>query len=314
MTTNLGFAPEMLDEMSRVADVVYRYPATRVETLELLPEADAWIPSPCPDYIVDGEMLDAAGRLRILVTPSTGTNHIDLEACRERGVEVRSLKGTDFVETITASSEFTFALLLALVRRLPRAVELARRGFWRDVEDRLRGIELAGRTLGVVGYGRIGSNLSRYARAMGMQVVAHDPFVEIGDPEVRQVASHEELLRDADVVAVCVHLDGSTRGMVDESWFRLMKEGAYFVNTSRGEVVEEAALLESLRSGHLEGAAVDVITDEFLGEKRDHPVIAYAREHENLIVTPHMAGLTHDSERKAARYALAAVTRALEDA
>jgi phosphoglycerate dehydrogenase-like enzyme len=199
------------------------------------------------------------------------------------------------------------------VRKLPYAFEAARRGAWRDIEERFRGIELSGKILGVIGYGRIGGNLSRYATAMGMQVVAFDPNVAQMPDATRRVASSQQVLRLADVVAICVHLDETTRGMVSEDWFNEMKPGAYFLNTSRGEVVEEEAMLRALETGKLAAAAVDVITGEQSASISDHPVIRYARSHENLIVTPHMAGLTVDSEMKAGTYAFDALRRHLNE-
>ncbi|MBF0628505.1 MAG: cytidylyltransferase [Magnetococcales bacterium] len=308
VTTPVHFLPEIRQELTDFADVIFAHGASRAEVMRLLPEVDGWICSPCPTYTIDAALLACAqGRLRILATPSTGANHIDLAWCAQHDVAISRLKDSDFVHTIFASSEFTWALIMATVRKLPLAVERVKQGYWRDVEDELRAVEFQGRTLGIIGFGRIGGNVARYAQPFGMRVVAHDPFKTITAPGVTQRATHSEVLAVADIVLIAVHLDASTAGMVDASWFAAMKPGAVFINVSRGEIIDESALLAHLESGHLAAAGLDVITDEFLSDKRRHPLIRYAAAHDHLVITPHIAGLTRDSELKAARYALAAV-------
>ncbi|MBF0126578.1 MAG: cytidylyltransferase [Magnetococcales bacterium] len=312
VTTPVHFLPEIKEEIQREVDVVFAHGASRERVMELLPQADAWICSPCPTYHIDATMLACgAGKLRMVATPSTGSNHIDLDWCERHGVAVSRLKDTAFVHSIFASSEFTWALIMATVRKLPQAVERVRQGYWRDVEDQLRAVEFHGRTLGIIGFGRIGGNVARYALAFGMRILACDPYKTIDVAGVEQVAGHQELLSRADIVLIAVHLDATTSGMVDGAWFGAMRQGAVFVNVSRGEIIDEAALLAHLESGHLAAAGLDVITDEFLSDKRRHPLIRYAMDHERLVITPHIAGLTRDSELKAARFTFAAVRRHL---
>ncbi|MBF0162930.1 MAG: cytidylyltransferase [Magnetococcales bacterium] len=308
VTTPIHFLPEIRAELSEFADCILAHGASRDQVAELLGEVDGWICSPCPTYTIDAALLErSGGRLRILATPSTGSNHIDRLWCAARDLPVSCLKDSDFVHTIKASSEFTWALIMATVRKLPQAAERVRQGYWRDIEDELRAVEFQGRTLGIIGFGRIGGNVARYAQPFGMRVVAFDPFKTITAPGVEQLDSHAAVLAVADIVLIAVHLDASTTGMVDGSWFAAMRPGAIFINVSRGEIVDESALLASLESGHLAAAGLDVISDEFLSDKRRHPLIRYAATHDHLLITPHIAGLTRDSELKAARFALAAV-------
>jgi phosphoglycerate dehydrogenase-like enzyme/CMP-N-acetylneuraminic acid synthetase len=309
VTAPLYFMPALREQIASSTHCTLAHGAPAATVAQLLEEADGWLCSPAPTYRIDEQVLKGARRLRAIATPSTGSTHIDLDYCRRRGIKVIALKGSPVIDQVYASSEFSFALMLAVVRRLPQAADSARRGFWREVEAQFRGIELSGKTLGLVGYGRIGRNLSRYARAMGMNIIAVDPNVSIADEGVEQVRSADELLPRADVVAICVHLDDSTRGMVTADWFARMKDGAYFLNTSRGEVVDEAAMLAALDSGRLAAAGVDVVSEEQQADLREHPVVRYAREHDNLVITPHMAGLTVDSESKTGAYAFQALRR-----
>ncbi|AVV48795.1 Cytidylyltransferase [Leptospira santarosai] len=210
-----------------------------------------------------------------------------------------------------ASSEYTFALMLSLVRNIPSSAEAARKGLWRNVEDKFRGHEFEILSLGIIGYGRIGSNLARYSHLMVQKIYAYDPYVKINDSYVQQESDYKEVLAKSDILAICVHLDENTIGMVNESWFKLMKHGVYFVNTSRGEIINEKALLENLSSGKIKSAALDVISNEQNPNKINHPIVQYARNHDNLILTPHIAGLTYESEAKAARFILNMVKEAL---
>ncbi|HIJ82601.1 MAG: hypothetical protein HW380_596 [Magnetococcales bacterium] len=312
VSVNMSFLPQMRAEMVAVVDCIFAYGADRQTIVEILPDVDAWLVSPVPPYLIDGDLLELAPRLKILATPSTGSNHIDRVWCQQKGLHVACLKDTPVVNTIYASSEFTWGLIMTVVRRVHMAIARVRQNYWRDVENELRTVEFHGKTMGIIGFGRIGGNVARYANAFRMNIVAFDPYKTIREDFVRQLDSAREVLQQADCVLISVHLDDATRGMVTAEWFAAMKPGAVFINISRGEIIDEAALLEFLHNGHLSGAALDVISDEYLSDKRQHPVLRYARAHENLVVTPHIAGLTVDSEYKAAKFAFDAILQALQ--
>jgi D-3-phosphoglycerate dehydrogenase / 2-oxoglutarate reductase len=305
ITTPLHFLPESRENLIKHFDCIFATGVSKAQVSELAADVDGWICSPCPDYTIDAELLENASSLKVIATTSTGSNHIDKVWCAENQIDVTSLRGTTDLATIRASSEFTFNLVLSCMRKTPYAFGAAKAGYWREVEDRVRGVELAGKTIGIVGFGRIGSNNARYAHAFEMDVVAYDPNVTIEESYVEQVTSYEAVLERADVLLICVHLDESTRGMVDSRWFAQMKDGVYFINTSRGQIIDEAALIENLKSGKVRAAAVDVIMGEFTSNKNEHPLIVHARQYDNLIVTPHIAGLTYDSEGKAANITIA---------
>lgn len=313
VTVNMSFLPHMRAEMVEMVDCIFAYGANRQTIVDILPDVDAWLCSPVPPYLIDGVLLQLAPRLRILATPSTGSNHIDLVWCQQKGLPVACLKDTSVVNTIYASSEFTWALIMTIMRRVHMAMARVRQNYWRDVENELRTVEFHGKTMGIIGFGRIGSNIARYAHAFRMTICAFDPYKTIHETYIQQLPAAEMVLRRADCVLISVHLDDTTRGMVTTDWYAAMKPGAVFVNVSRGEIIDESALLDHLDNGHLSGAALDVITDEYLSDKRLHPVLLYARTHENLVVTPHIAGLTVDSEYKAAKFAFDAILRTLKD-
>jgi nucleotide sugar dehydrogenase len=230
--------------------------------------------------------------LRWIATPTTGTDHIDLVAAQARMVKVVSLKDeTDLLKGITPTAEHAWTLLLALERKLVAACRDVERGGWR--RSPFLGQELAGRTLGVLGYGRLGRVVARYGTAFGMRVLAHDIVDAADRPGHVEAVSFEHLLRSADILSVHLPLSPSTADLLNEEALSLMKPGARLVNTSRGQIVNTRALLRALDSGHLGGAALDVVDDDsrwYEWSPEHNEAIGYARQHANLLITPHIGG------------------------
>jgi len=294
------FDAKVLEKFKLYFDITFAYGAPEQEIRKLLVGKKIWITGTCPSYIIGQNLLEAATDLDIIATPSTGTNHIDVNFAENNGIKVLSIKNSKFLNRIHASSEHSFALLIAMVKKIPIASTEAKYGHWRERENEFRSIELYGRTIGLVGYGRIGANMARYCHAFGMKIYAYDPFKKIEDGYVEQVSALEELLIQSEIVSLHYHLNESTYQSFSETQFNLLQDGAYFLNTARGELVDELALIKALESGKLRAAAIDVISDEHIKNKWNHPIVKYSRLNENLLLTPHIAGLTIDSETKAA--------------
>jgi D-3-phosphoglycerate dehydrogenase len=248
---------------------------------------------------VDKSVLVAGKRIRAVGTPTTGLDHIDVEAARERNVAVLSLKGERaFLDEVYATAEHTFALLLSLIRQIPAAFQAVKDYTWR--RDLYRGTELYGKVLGIVGFGRLGSMIYRYGLAFGMKVLVYDPYLRTLPDDVLECASLADLLASSDVISLHVPLNADTEGMFSDEQFALLRPGSVLVNTSRGAIIDEAALLRALRSKSLAGAALDVLCDEHLLEgDKANPLIEYARNNTNLIITPHIGGATQESVEKA---------------
>lgn len=208
-----------------------------------------------------------------------------------------SLKNdTKFLDGITATAELAWALLLSVARRLPGAIAAARCGNW--ARDGFRGHQLSGKVLGIVGYGRLGCMMGEFGKAFRMPILACDVRPVKPARGVR-MCSFAELLRESDVVSVHVHLDDKTRGLFGPKEFARMKPGAILVNTSRGAVLDESALLAALKSGRLAGAGLDVVEGEWRRDLDKHPLIRYARAHGQLVITPHIGGITYESQAMA---------------
>ena len=253
-------------------------------------------------YRVDGAKLDKCPRLRAILTNTTGVAHIDLAAAEARGIAVVSLKDEQaFLETVTPTAEHCWGLLLALMRRVPWSFEAVRQGRWNRYE--FGGPAMLSRlSLGIIGYGRLGRMVACYGHGFGMQVRFHDPG-KAGDEVAQPAASLAELVAWADVVSLHAPATDATHRLIDRKLFAAFKPASYFINTARGELVDEGALIEALIDGPLAGAAVDVLDGEFAPDfdAARHPLVRYAREHDNLLITPHIGGSTRDAWRETQR-------------
>ena len=248
---------------------------------------------------IDREVLDAAPNLRYIVTPTTGLNHIDMEEAAKRDIRVLSLKGEfEFLADIKSTAEHTWMLLLALIRKLPKAFGDVLQQKW--LREPYLGMELNHKTLGIIGYGRLGRIVAEYGHVFGMDVLINDtdPNQVEEAPEHLKVVDLPELLAKSDVICLHIPSNEANYHFVGRSVFQQMKPGAVFINTSRGEVMDQSALLEVLQNGSLRAAATDVIEGDSTwdhGVPANHPLIEYAKQHDNLLITPHIGGYALES-------------------
>ena len=288
------FSDTALQVLRQAGDVFVDSVSSTVELTHALTEFDVILLR--LKFSVTGQVLPDRSRCRLLAVPTTGLDHIDLDACAERGIQVISLAGErEFLRDVRATAEHTVALALSLMRHLPEAARSVQQGNWD--RDRFRGNELFGKTAGVVGLGRLGVLTSGYFAAFGMRVLGYDVRDDVGPSPALKVATMERLLRESDLVSVHVSYTPATRHLIDQAEFTQMRRGAVLINTSRGGVVNETALLDALRSGRLAGAALDVLDGE-PGIDASHPVVQYAQRHGNILITPHIGGNTFESFEK----------------
>ncbi len=233
----------------------------------------------------DAALLQHAKKLRVIGRAGVGVDNIDLEAATHKGIAVMNTPGANAV----AVAEQTLGMMLAMARHLCRADALMHAGKWE--KKSLQGTELRGKTLGIVGLGRIGMEVARRAKAFGMKLVAHDPFVSVAVAKDQEIglAGLDELYATADYITLHVGLTPQTVGMVNRGSIAKMKKGVRLVNCARGELVNEADLAAALKSGHIAAAALDVFEDEPL---KNSPLQAL----ENAVLTPHVGGSTFEAQ------------------
>jgi D-3-phosphoglycerate dehydrogenase len=235
---------------------------------------------------VTADLLDKAPRLRVVGRAGVGVDNIDLDEATKRGVLVMSTPGGSSVSV----AEHTFALLLALVRQVPKFDAAMREGRW---EKSSSGAEVRGKTLGLFGLGRIGSEVARRAVAFDMRVLAFDPYISESAAKELSVAlvPMEHLLQESDFISLHMAVSPLTQNMINAQAIRMMKKGVRIVNAARGELINEADLAGALKNGHVAGAALDVFAEE---PPRNCPLIGLP----NVITTPHIAGSTAEAQEE----------------
>jgi len=243
------------------------------------------------------DILDLTSDLKVVATATTGLDHIDMEECDKRHIDVISLRGeASFLRSIHATAEHTWALVLSLIRNLPHAHSNVLKGQWD--RDSFIGSELHDKTLGIIGLGRIGSIIAEYAMAFGMDVLVFTRPAEDANGATKLV-SLEQLLELSDVISVHLPLNKDTAGFISKQQFLRMQKKPYLVNTARGEIIDDSDLLWALKEGHIKGAALDVLSNESAnGITIDNPLVKYATKNPNLIITPHIGGATKESMAK----------------
>ncbi len=237
---------------------------------------------------VDREIMDRAGSLKLIARPGTGLDNVDLDYAKKKGIEVVNSPEA----LVEAVSEHTILLMLALSRNLVEAVNSTLSGKWE--KEMFFGTELKGKVLGIVGLGRIGARVGYIARSFGMEVKAYDVIsIPKGtlDSLSAEMLDLEEILPIADFVTIHVPLTNETRHMLNARRIGMMKTGSYLVNTSRGGVIDEQALIDALRLGRIAGAALDVFETE--------PPSESLRKAPNILLTPHIGGQTKEAQRHA---------------
>lgn len=249
-------------------------------------------------HFIDEKVLDTFPNLKALVSPTTGTTHIDMQACERKGIRVFTLRNCiPKLEMITSTAEHALCLMLSLVRRMPQAhSSTVERGEWN--RDDFCSRQLSSLRLGIVGLGRIGKWMARYAKAVGMEIAAYDPHIasEAFQSEGVSSLALEELCRRSDILTIHADLRSDNISLIDSDLLDLLPKDAYLINTSRGELMDEEAVAKRVRNSKLAGVAVDVLRAEHeSGCLINSPLMKAARDGFNVLVTPHIGGCTTDA-------------------
>jgi D-3-phosphoglycerate dehydrogenase len=265
---------------AQVGEVIYNptgKPLTSAEVAQLFPGIDGYIAG--LDGI-DANALKTADRLKVIARYGVGFDNVDLVAAREKGIVVTNTPGANSVSV----AELAIGLLLALARQIPEAVNAVHQGKW----PRYSGVSLEGKTVGILGLGAIGKQLARRLTGFDCKILAFDPFADTAFAKDNHIelATMEEVIEKADFVSLHLPLLPETRGIVNDNFLNKMKKGSFLINTSRGEAVDEDALLKALQSGHLKGAGLDAFTLE--PPDPENPLLALPQ----VIATPHLGAQT----------------------
>lgn len=279
--------PDVLQALSSAGEVRLGYGPNAVSYTDIQQQVDAVF---LRGGHISAQMIAASPRLRIVARHGSGYDNVDHKAAAERGVWVTNTPGANRRSVV----EHVFALLLGVSRKLQLATDQTRHSVWAADRLSLTGIELEGRTLGLIGFGDIGQHVAPVAEAFGMNVLATDPAYDASFDA--RLVDLDTLLAKADVVSLHVPLQSSTRNLIGRPEIEKMKAGAILINTSRGGVMDEAAVAGALRSGKLGGAGIDVLAAENADMINPFSCNTFpVSDLPNLLVTPHVAGQTNES-------------------
>lgn len=269
-------------------EVVQKTGLSEAELIQLIPDFDALLVR--SQTKVTAQVLEAGRRLKAVGRAGVGVDNIDLEAATRYGIAVINAPDGNTITT----SEHTFAMLLALARRIPQAYRSTIQGEWRRKD--FVGVELRDKILGIIGFGRIGSEVAKRAKAFQMKILAYDPFLTRERAEKMGIvlASLDEIYRQADFITVHTPLNKDTRHMISTEAFEKMKQGVRIINCARGGIIDEKALVEAIRSGKVAGAALDVFENE--PPAKDNPLLSM----DEVIVTPHLGASTVEAQENVA--------------
>ena len=256
-------------------------------------------------YKIDKDLLNAT-HVTLINTCSTGLNHIDLEYCKHNNITIQCHKNDlKLINNLPSTSELAFGLMLSLLRNIPECNNHVSRYYWDYTQ--FMGRQIKGLNIGIVGYGRLGKMMYKFCKAFGANVKIYDPYIKEDLPDRfllnNWCSSLEDLFKFSDVVSLHVHVTDETKYMINKKLFGLSKKDLYIINTSRGEIVNENDIVEGLKTGTLTGYGTDVIENEF-DDLIKSPIIKAMNEGENIIVTPHVGGMTIEGQTKAYKWSI----------
>ena len=247
------------------------------------------------NYNINSDFIDKCFRLKYILTATTGLDHIDLKYTKIKGIKVVSLKGeTKFLNNIYATSEHTWALLLSLVRNINPASKSIINNHWN--RDLFRGTELFNKNIGILGFGRIGKKIARYAKAFGMNISFYDPHVIKYPKYVTKINELNVFLNKSNILSIHIPYNKETHNFISEEELSRLPKSALIINTSRGGIIDEDALVHYLRNDHISGCALDVIKNELNNKLMiQSGLYEYNLKNDNCIITPHIGGATYES-------------------
>ena len=300
--TPLDHIPRVLDRLKQICEVEYVPYIEKDDLRNLLIEKriESIFTNPNKQkYKIDRSLLEGTF-VKFINTASTGLNHISIHDCNNLQINVLSLtKDYDLIRQLPSTAELAFGLALSLMRRIPQSFDDVKLGNW-NYEPYV-GRQLQGLTAGIIGYGRLGTFMARYCHSFGMNVLVNDPYKNVFDHE--QV-NKERIFEECDLISLHVHVKEDTINMINSDSIEMMKRKPFIVNTSRGDIVNELHVSQAVRLGSISGYGTDVLVDEFSDNLSNSEIIRLAKEGYNVVITPHIGGMSIEGQEKAFMYAV----------
>jgi len=265
---------------------------------DVLKKISAWLVPTNGLVKIDKKILNLFPSLKYIASAATGFTHLDLKEIKKRKIFLIKLENIKDTKNIYASSEYCLLLVLATIRKLRKAIKVVNQGNWRNHEHLLRGNEISKFSFGLYGFGRIGKNIFKHLKLMSNKIHFFDPNVR----KAKGIRKHQginKFLRDTDCLIICSKLNKDNYNFFNIKRLKLLKKGSVVINISRGEIVNEIDLIKLLRSKHISSYGTDVVSNEDRILRKQNPLINFSKNNDNILVSPHIGGLTFESEAKA---------------
>ena len=303
-TAPVDFNKELKKKIKKKYNVKFVYKISKSELKKKLYKYNVLVTNPGSVYRYDQNVLKNAKNLKYIITPSTGTDHIDTDYCKLKNIKIKSLlNNRKILNNITASAEFTLFLILYTLRKINVVKKITEDGSWRKKEDLFRGNEIYEKKIGIIGYGRIGKKLAKYLSTLGCKIYIYDPYVKIKSTKLKIVKNLSYIFRYMDIISLNLTLNKKTENIIDHKFIKILKKRQILVNTSRGKIVDEKYLIKKIKDKKFH-YSTDVISNEFQSNLKKNILNKLSKVNDNLIIMPHVAGLTHESQSKALLFIL----------
>jgi phosphoglycerate dehydrogenase-like enzyme len=285
----------IVEALEKIGEVTYLDDPTPEEVCNLIPSFDAIFTNPNKSKVFIGkEVIEAAQNLKVICTASTGTNHIDKSYAEKMQIPILALtEEREVINKISSTAEQAFALTLAGLRHISAGHSAVLKGEWDYTK--FIGRQMNTLTVGVIGYGRLGSIYANFCRAFGSRVLIYDPYKKIQNESYEQVSSLQDIFINSNVISIHVHVTDETINMINKDVLRFMKGDALLVNTARGDIVNEADLVKFLEANPESLVATDVLSDE-IRNRLSSPLLQYANKSNQVTISPHVGGMTREAQ------------------
>tara|TARA_Y100001970_G_scaffold149443_1_gene183371 strand:+ start:11878 stop:12837 length:960 start_codon:yes stop_codon:yes gene_type:complete len=293
--TPIQHIPNVLNNLKKISKVKILKDPRKLDLKKIINKYDIIFTNPNKSKVFLGkDLLSLSKKLKIICTASTGTNHIDLKYCDENNIKIISLRNEKkIIKKISSTAELAFLLSLLMLRNIPEANKSVFRGEW-DYEKFI-GRQLNEVTIGVIGYGRLGKIITKYFKTFGSKIIIYDPYLNINDNKIKQTNNIQDLLKTADIITIHIHADKKNTNFIDSNKLIQMKKNVIIINTSRGEVIDEKALVQFLKKNKLAKIATDVLLNEQTNRNKSL-LLKYSFKSNQVFITPHIGGMTNKAQ------------------
>ena len=300
----INFNIKIKTELKRKYNISFLYGINKDKLKKIISSYDVLVTNPGSSYKYDSNILSFAEKLKLIITPSTGTDHIDYDYCKKNKINIKCLlDNRKILNSISASAEFTLFLIFLTLRKFNKVQKIIKNGSWRKTEDLIRGNEIQDKTIGIVGFGRIGKKLYKYLKSFGCLIKIYDPYIKSKNKNLSLVKSLKIIFEKCDIISLNLTLNDKTTNIIDNKYLNILKKDQILINTSRGKIVDEKAIIKKIKQRKF-FYSTDVISNEFKNNLKLDKLLNLSYKNENLIVTPHIAGLTKESQTKSLNFIL----------